>query len=255
MTALVVLQSVVLVVLVVLVSGLLRSHATILRRLHELGAGTEAPPTSRPRPPSQLPGPTAGRPASLPAHDISGLGLDDGAVAVRVVEVEHDTILVFLSSGCSTCGAFWEALGQPDLALPQGTRLVLVTQGPDREHVTLVAELAPTHVPLILSNEAWHDYAVPGSPYVVLVDGPSGRVVGEGTAPTFEQVLSMLGRAVDDAAHRSRLASHRGEKAKADAAREAEIDDALIVAGVRPGDPSLYRSVDQPSAPDEGAPP
>ena len=255
MTALVVLQSVVLVVLCVLVSGLLRSHATILRRLHELGAGTEARPTPRPRQASQLPGPTAGRPASLPAHDVSGLGLDDGAVAVRVVEVEHDTILVFLSSGCSTCGGFWEALGHPDLALPRGTRLVIVTQGPDREHVALVAELAPTHVPLVLSNAAWHDYAVPGSPYVVLVDGPSGRVVGEGTAPTFEQVLSMLGRAVDDAGHRSRLASHRGDKAKADAEREAEIDDALIVAGVRPGDPSLYRPVDRPSAPDEGAPP
>ncbi|CAA9224804.1 MAG: hypothetical protein AVDCRST_MAG76-895 [uncultured Acidimicrobiales bacterium] len=255
MTALVVLQSVVLVVLVVLVSGLLRSHATILRRLHELGVGTDPQPNRPPRPPSQLPGPTAGRPASLPGHDVSGLGLDDGAVAVRVVDVDHDTILVFLSSGCSTCGGFWEALGHPDLALPEGTRLVIVTQGPDREHVSLVAELAPAHLPLVLSSAAWHDYAVPGSPYVVLVDGPSGRVVGEGTAPSFEQVLSMLGRAGDDAAHRSRLASHRGDKAKADAEREAEIDDALIVAGVRPGDPSLYRSVDQPSASDDGPPP
>ena len=254
MTALVVLQTVVLVVLVVLVSGLLRSHATILRRLHELGAGTEAHPTPPARTPSGLPGPTAGRPASLPGHDVSGLGLDDGAVAVRVVGVEHDTILVFLSSGCSTCAGFWEAMADPDLALPQGARLVVVTQGPDREHVGLVAELAPRHVPLVLSNAAWTDYAVPGSPYVVLVDGPSGRVVGEGTAPSFEQVLSMLGRAADDAAHRSRLAAHRGDKARADAEREAEIDDALIVAGVRPGDPSLYRSVDQGSAPDGAAP-
>ena len=255
MTAVVVLQSVVLLVLVVLVSGLLRSHATILRRLHELGAGTEPRTVPPRRPPGDLPGPTAGRPASMPGHDVSGLGLDDGAVAVSVVGVEHDTILVFLSSGCSTCGAFWEAVADPDLVLPEGTRLVIVTQGPDREHVSLMAELAPRHVPLVLSTAAWHDYAVPGSPYVVLVDGPSGRVVGEGTAPSFEQVLSMLGRAVDDAAHRSRLATHRGDKAKADAEREAEIDEALIVAGVRPGDPSLYQPLDSTASDDAAAAP
>jgi len=250
MTALVILESVVLVVLCVLVSGLLRSHATILRRLHEMGAGTERP-TSPTRPHLDLPGPAAGRPASMPGHDVSGLGLDDGAVAIRVLGVEHDTILVFLSASCSTCGIFWEAMGDPDLALPEGARLVVVTQGPDSEHVALVAELAPGHVPLVLSTKAWHDYAVPGSPYVVLVDGPSGRVVGEGTAPTFEQVLSLLGRAVDDAAHRSRLSTHRGDKARADAKREAEIDDELIGAGVLPGDPSLYRSLDQTSAHDD----
>lgn len=255
MTALVVLETVVLVVLCVLVSGLLRSHATILRRLHELGAGTELRATPQRRRETELPGPAAGRPASLPAHDLSGLGLDDGAVAIRVVGVEHDTILAFLSSGCSTCGTFWEALGRPDLALPEGTRLVIVTQGPEHEHVGLVAELGPRHVPLVVSTEAWHDYGVPGSPYVVLVDGPSGRVVGEGTAPSFEQVLSMLGRAVDDAAHRARLAAHRGDKAKADGEREAVIDEALIVAGVRPGDPSLYQPVDAASASDEEAGP
>ena len=59
MTALVVLETVVLAVLVVLVSGLLRSHATILRRLHELGVDT----AERPRPRPDQPAPTASRPA------------------------------------------------------------------------------------------------------------------------------------------------------------------------------------------------
>lgn len=247
MTALVVLELVVIAVLCVLVSGLLRSHATILRRLHELGAGTPPAAASRPQRP-ELPGPAAGRPASLPAHDVTGLDLDEGALAVRVVGVEHGTILVFLSSGCSTCGSFWEALHNPDLALPASSRLVVVAQGAEREHVALLAELAPRHVPVVLSTQAWKDYAVPGSPYVVLVEG--GRVAGEGTAPSFEQVLSMLGRGVDDAGHRARLAARRGDKARADADREAEIDETLIGAGVRPGDPSLYRSVDELSAPD-----
>ncbi|HEV8115401.1 MAG TPA: hypothetical protein VGP53_04115 [Acidimicrobiales bacterium] len=253
MTVLVVLETVVLAVLVVLVSGLLRSHATILRRFHELGVDTAERPTPTQRPRPELAGPTAGRPASLPAHDVSGLGLDDSALAIRVTEVEHDTILAFLSSGCSTCGAFWEAMGDPDLALPQGTRLVVVAQGADREHVSLLAELAPRHLPTVLSTQAWQDYAVPGSPYVVLVDGASGKVVGEGTAPTFAQVLSLLGRSVDDAAHRSRLAARRGDKARADAEREGEIDDTLIRAGLRPGDPSLYRPLDAPA--DDGPAP
>ena len=39
MTVLVVLESVVLALLVALVIGLLRTHAEVLRRLHELGAG------------------------------------------------------------------------------------------------------------------------------------------------------------------------------------------------------------------------
>ena len=253
MTALVLLESMILVVLCVLVSGLLRSHATILRRLHELGAGTEGRPTPPSLPRFDLPGPTPGRPASSPAHDVSGVDLDGGAVAVRVTGVEHDTILAFLSSGCSTCGAFWSTVGDRDLALPPGTRLVVVTQGAEHEHVALVAELAPRHLPVVLSTQAWKDYGVPGSPYVVLVDGASGRVVGEGTAPSFGQVLSMLGRAVDDAAHRSQLAAQRGDKARADGEREALVDEALLEAGVRPGDPSLYRPLD--ATPDDAPAP
>jgi len=182
-TALVVLETAVLAVLVVLVSGLLRSHATILRRLHELGVDTAE---RRPNPRRRF------SPASLPAPEVSGLGLDGSALAVQVTNVEHDTLLVFLSSGCSTCGALWEAMADANLALPQGTRLVVVAQGADREHVALLAELAPRHLPMVLSTQAWQDYGVPGAPYAVLVDGASGRVVGEGTAPTFGEVLSLL---------------------------------------------------------------
>lgn len=254
MTALVVLETIVLALLCVLVAGLLRSHATILRRLHELGAGTEEPdpaprrstravaPERQPRP--QVPAP-GGRRASAPAHDVGGVSLDDEAVAVRVVGSSTDTLLVFLSSGCSTCGAYWEALAEPDLALPGGARLVVVVRNADEEHPALLHELAPPGVQVLHSTRAWTDYEVPGSPYVVLADGESGRLRGEGTAPTLQQVLSMLGRAGDDAAHRARLDARRGDKAAADAAREAAVDDELLAAGVQPGDPSLYRPVDE----------
>lgn len=248
MTALVVLEAIVLGLLCLLVAGLLRSHATILRKLHELGAGVEdagAPvraPASRPRPSVPPPG---GRRASAPAHDVVGVSLDDEAVAVRVVGAPGDTLLVFLSSGCSTCGAYWEALGDPGLPVPGGSRVVVVVQDADEEHPALLQELAPPGVQVLHSTTAWKDYEVPGSPYVVLADGTSGRLRGEGTAPTLEQVLSMLGRAGDDSNHRAGLDARRGDKAAADAAREAAVDDELLTAGVQPGDPSLYRPVDE----------
>lgn len=269
MTALVALEAVVLVLLCVLVAGLLRSHATILRKLHELGAGVEEAPRraagSRPQRPS-VPAP-GGRRASAPAHDVVGVSLDDEAVAVRVVGFPGDTLLVFLSSGCSTCGAYWAALGDPDLVVPIGARVVVIVRDADEEHPALLHELAPAGVQVLHSTSAWTDYEVPGSPYVVLADGGTGRLRGEGTAPTLEQVLSMLGRAGDDAAHTARAASQsggqtaraasqsgkqragldarRGDKAAADAAREATVDDELLAAGVQPGDPSLYRPVDE----------
>jgi hypothetical protein len=253
MTALVVLETIVLALLCVLVAGLLRSHATILRKLHELGAGVEpevaggrrAAGAERPRPSVPSPG---GRRASAPAHDVVGTSLDDEAVAVRVVGSSTDTLLVFLSSGCSTCGAYWEALGDRAVGLPDDARLVVVVRDADEEHPALLHELAPAGVQVLHSTQAWTDYEVPGSPYVVLADGTSGRLRGEGTAPTLEQVLSMLGRAGDDAAHRTRLDARRRDKAAADAAREAAVDDELLAAGVQPGDPSLYRPVDERAA-------
>ncbi len=249
MTALVVLEAIVLVLLCVLVAGLLRSHAAILRKLHELGAGVEDAPAgppgraaARPRPSVPAPG---GRQASAPAHDVVGVSLDDEAVAVRVVGVPGDTLLVFLSSGCSTCGAYWEALGDTGTAVPAGARVVVIVRDADEEHPALLNELAPTGVQVLHATSAWTDYEVPGSPYVVLVDGKSGRLRGEGTAPTLDQVLSMLGRAAADVAHRAGLDARRGDKAGADAAREASVDDELLAAGVQPGDPSLYQPADR----------
>jgi len=256
MTALIVLETIVLALLCVLVAGLLRSHATILRKLHELGAGVEPEgagrrPTAgssgveRPRPSVPSPG---GRRPSAPAHDVVGTSLDDEAVAVRVAGSSTDTLLVFLSSGCSTCGAYWEALGDRGITLPGDARLVVVVRDAAEEHPALLQELAPPGVQVLHSTKAWADYEVPGSPYVVLADGATGRLRGEGTAPTLEQVLSMLGRAGDDTAHRSRLDARRRDKAAADAAREAAVDDELLAAGVQPGDPSLYRPVDEGAA-------
>ncbi|MDQ4096931.1 MAG: hypothetical protein M3144_03550, partial [Actinomycetota bacterium] len=176
MTELLVLESVALVLLGVLVLGLLRSHAEILRRLHELGVGLEdtEPPGATEDGPVPATVPVAGGPEAL---DVAGVTPAGQAAAIGVVGAPHDTVLAFLSSGCLTCAGFWEAFGRTDeRGLPPRTRLLVVTKGADGESPPAVARLAPPDLTVVMSTEAWEGYGVPGSPYFLLVHGPSGRV-------------------------------------------------------------------------------
>ncbi|MCB1040823.1 MAG: hypothetical protein KDA94_15025 [Acidimicrobiales bacterium] len=265
MTAIVVLLGAVVAILAVLVGGLLRTHAEILKRLHELGAGLE--PSEGGAQASPPPTPVTSRedfqvmpqvPAPPDREHFGGaadlVGLAPGgqdAVSVRITGVPHDTIVAFLSSGCITCQKFWDAFRKPrKLKLPDGTRLVVVTKGTDAESPSSVADLAPSGFPTVMTTEAFGDYDVPGSPYFVYVHGPSGRVRGEGTGPDWEQVRSLLEQATVDAGLTTALADQQVSKPDADQAREERIDRELWAAGVRPGDPSLY-SVDGATATDE----
>ena len=255
MTAVVVLEGLVIALLALLVVGLLRSHAEILKRLHDLGAGIDpnqaaTPParaTTSPRPGDpgypvmpQMPSPPD-REDFTGAADIVGLAPDgQEAVSVRVIGAEHDTIVAFLSSGCLTCQRFWDAFRKPrKLHLPAGTRLVVVTKGTDGESASAVAGLAPPGLPTVMSSEAFLDYDVPGSPYFVFVHGPTGRVRGEGTGPDWDQVSSLLSQATGDAELASALAPNVVAKPGADADRESRIDRELHDAGILPGDTSL----------------
>ncbi|MPZ72111.1 MAG: hypothetical protein GEU74_02580 [Nitriliruptorales bacterium] len=248
MTAVVILLTVVVAILTLLVAGLLRSHATILKRLHELGAGVETSPTAAPPDTTAAPDDLdLPRPPKVPegreAVDITGVGPTGEAHAIRVAGAGHDTVVAFLSSGCTTCHVFWSELRNPQL--PTGTRLVVVTKGEDAESPVAVAELAPPDATVVMSSDTWTAYEVPGSPYVVHVDGESGRVRGEGTGPNWEQVRRMLLQGAGDADAR------RASKAAADAQREEEVDDILLAAGIKPGDPSLYVRADgTPAEPD-----
>ncbi len=259
MIAVVVVLGLVVAVLTLLVVGLLRSHAEILKRLHELGAGIDpdgAPAPQRSPAPTpitsrddfqvmpQVPSPPD-REAFGGAADVVGLSAGaNEAVSVRITGVEHDTIVAFLSSGCITCQKFWDAFRKPrKLKLPDGTRLVVVTKGADAESPSSVGQLAPSAFPTVMSTQAFTDYDVPGSPYFVYVHGPSGRVRGEGTGPDWDQVSSLLSQATVDAGLSTKLAGQQVAKPDADAAREERIDRELWAAGVEPGDPSLY-SVD-----------
>ena len=227
MTALVVALAVAVLLLAVLVAGLLRSHAEILKALHELGAGLELDRAEGPVDVT-IEGVRAPRRSSTAetADAISGETLEGEAVALSLT-AGTDTLLAFLSSGCTTCGAFWEAFAEAELDVPGGARLVVVTKSLDEESPSALQARAPRAVPLVASSSAWEGFGVPGSPYFVYVDG-TGRVVGEGSAATWPAVRTLMGQAhADDAHRRGRLS------------RQGRDDAALAAAGIRPGDPSL----------------
>jgi hypothetical protein len=264
MTGLVIAEAVAIALLGLLVAGLLRSHAEILRALHDLGAGTqhtehahEAPAAaSTAKVVSELdfPGVREGiapprsvdvTDAAVRVADISGLTPWDESVAVGVSSDETRSLVAFLSTGCGTCAGFWDELKQPGGArLPEQTRLVVVTKGEDEESISALRRIAPQDAPVIMSSQAWLDYQVPGSPYFLLIEG--GRVTGEGSGSTWQQVRALLGQASDDnQVRRSRKGAAVGMGGRDRADR---IDRELAAAGILPGDPSLFPDADYPDA-------
>jgi hypothetical protein len=239
MMVLVLAETVILVILSVLVAGLLRGYAAVLNRLHQLDGGdTGSPPPFRTvagvTPPATHRVET--RTEWSPAHDIAGVSLDNEILTARTVGVEHDTIIAFLSSGCEGCAGFWQELAELGRsAVPSGTRLIVVCKSPDEESPSVLKQLCPSGVDLIMSSSAWADYEVPGSPFVLVVDGQSGRVKGEGSGVSFSQIGGLIAQAVADQAHRGAVV-----KPQADREREADVDRVLLAAGIGPLDRSLY---------------
>ena len=202
MVALVSVETVLLVLLVVLVAALLRSHAEILRRLGPEGSD-----------PRGLPEPPAGTRTDTAAPELAGV--TPAGDAVKLAFHGTPTLLAFLSSGCTSCVAFWETLGESRAA--PGLHTVIVTRAADREQLAKLRKLAPEAVPVVMSSQAWEDYGVPGTPYFVLVE--DGAIRGEGVATTWSALLSFLSDAIED---------------------ERGLDERLAAAGVGPGHPSLF---------------
>lgn len=197
MTALVVALTVAVVLLSVLVAGLLRSHAEILKALHDLGAGLELDRAEGPVPVT-IDGVRTPRASGAPAPDaVTGQTLDGESVVVAL-GAGSPTLLAFLSSGCLTCQAFWEAFSAPHIDVPGDARLLVVAKDLDEESPAALRSRASASVPLLTSSQAWEDLQVPGSPYFVYVDG-TGRVVGEGSAATWPAVSTLMEQAHDDA--------------------------------------------------------
>jgi hypothetical protein len=238
--ALVIVSTFVVLLLGILVAGLLRSHADILRALHELGVGVGDPSAA----PAVAVPVTLSTPAASPvfgaAPAVAGVTPTGDARAIAVDNSDDLTLLGFLSSGCTGCATFWDALQDPGrLELPDRTRVVIVTKGPDREVPSEVRSRTTGRVPVVMSTDAWLDYQVPGSPFFVLVDGATGNKLGQGVASQVGQLAELVRRAEHD---RSSAGAGRGrrEGSLGGPARETAADEVLAAAGILPGDPSLY---------------
>lgn len=229
MIALVILEGVVIVLLVILVAGLLRSHADILRRLHALDGGAES---------------TGGRSDGLQVVNrnaktvppaVTGSSPAGASATVPLVDTRGMALVAFLSSGCTSCQPFWEAFRSGAPMPGPDVRPLIVTKDPTEESPAKIAGLAPSQVPVIMSSQAWDDFRIPGSPYFVLVDAAAGRVVGEGAAASWQHVHDLLGQAMADAGHDPTLTESTTE-------RHIRIDEHLRQAGIEPGHPSLYQN-------------
>ena len=242
MTVVVVLLAIAVGLLALLVFGLLRTHAEILRALDRAGISFdgEAAGSSTGVVPERSEAGASADPEEV--RDLVGTVPAGGPTKVAVAGVAHLTLLAFLSPGCRTCKRFWEAFSDPDLDLPGGdTRLVVVGQDPAHDSESAMAELVPAGVKAVLSSAAWDDYDVPGSPYFVLVDGPGDRVVGAGSALRWEQLQNLLQQALDDAGLADPSGSQRpGSPGRSGRSRARRADEALRSAGIGPGHPSLY---------------
>jgi hypothetical protein len=210
---LVAVETIAVALLGVVVVGLLRSHAEILRRLPD-----EDPPGHPEIPvrrapagseviavPDHLPEP---RETQTEVVDIEGTTLDGSTVVLA--PAHGDTLVAFLSSGCLTCRTFWDGMRSQRSPLPGNARLMIVVKDRELESPSRLRELAPAGVPVVMSSKAWSDYGVPMSPYFMYVSGATGTVRSEGAASSWEQVRSLLRDAIEDEAL---LANAAGEGA------------------------------------------
>ncbi|MEI7592271.1 MAG: hypothetical protein WCK41_03525 [Actinomycetes bacterium] len=239
----------------VLVAGLLRSHAEILRGLHDLGVNLDPDSDDNDAPHRHTPNGRLETPPGVPqprsnetrAFDVSGIDVSGEAVSVAIAGTDRLTLLAFLSSSCLTCRDFWHELESDRLEVPGGARAIIVAKGLDAESESAIRKLAPRRVQTVLSSETWIDYEVPVAPYFILVDGTLNRVVGEGAATSWDQVRNLMDQALADAglaAERGRNISNgpRAESARQNGEARAErIDAELRAAGFEPGDPRLYQ--------------
>lgn len=254
-TALVVLLTLIVGLLGLLVAGLLRSHGEILRALHDMGENLDPSRTTTrsavdlSRKPNVAPGVPEPRDLDTGVFDVAGVDPYGNAVSAAVLGTGRLTLMGFLTSSCLACEVFWQAFTDPQIDVPGGARVVLLTKGPEAESESALRRLAPREVPTILSTEAWQSYGIPVAPYFVLIDGGSDRVIGEGAATSWAQVHNLMSQALADqgilveggrrvTSGERALAAHLNGRE-----REARIDDELRAAGIEPGDPSLYGQV------------
>lgn len=235
MNVLVGIETLIIALLAILVAGLLRSNAEVLRLLASNSHGPQEGGSHGTTPilESDL---------VLEAQDIRGTDLSGAPVEVSILSRSGSVLVAFLSSGCLTCEGFWKSIrdkGAP--LLPGNPSFVIVTKSADEENLGRLLELGDgVQVPVVMSSEAWVSYAVDVSPFFVLVDGSFGTVVGAGAAESWKQVLSLVHDALGDSRAPERFSVGSESGVLPPSWKDEDVTEILAAAGVPPGHPSLY---------------
>jgi hypothetical protein len=234
MLPILIIESIILLVLTVLVVSLLRAYADVLAGLSKARSDIESLQT---RSAGRTMNPLVAQPREesegSQAADVAGMTVDGEAVKIAMTGREGRVLLAFLSSGCLTCKPFWEALGLSENRAAVGGQAIIVTKDASEESPSEIRRLAPDGARTILSSSSWREFGIPGSPYFVYVDRRNGEIVGEGSAVSWEQVLSLWAQSEAD---------NREDMNRRAAVQRAMGDDdaALASAGINPDDPSLW---------------
>lgn len=237
MAILMTVETFILALLALLVAGLLRSHAEILRRLD---VRSKEPARSGPEVDPHLP---PARDMVTPSFDLAGTDLAGDPIEVAVRGARSSTLLAFLSSGCLPCQELFRGLREGTVAVPGAARVVVVARDRDVESPSKLRDLLPTEVTTVMSSAAWEEYGVRGSPYFIYVRAGTGEVLGEGTAGHWDQVASLIRDALADTGEwdageldaASRPPGGRDERMR-------WVDERLAAAGIGPDHPSLRRA-------------
>lgn len=131
------------------------------------------------------------------AVDIRGVTPTGEATTVALESSLAPTLLAFLSTSCGICTGLWQRLrdeGLGDVA-PGVVPVVVTKDGAQEDHDRVRGLADGGALRVVLSGEAWDDYEVPGSPYLLLVAGDPGSVVAEGAVSQWEDLVSMVARA------------------------------------------------------------
>jgi hypothetical protein len=116
--------------------------------------------------------------------DIVGQDLSGSEIRLRLGPgFEGRRALVFLTSSCESCINIWQS------ASP-ARDVAVVTPDRATESARQLTRVAPPGLTLVMSSAAWFDYAVPGAPWLVIVE--SGTVALEARVPAAWSEVTAL---------------------------------------------------------------
>jgi hypothetical protein len=187
------------------------------------------------------------RPDTIAQPTVTAIeGLDTGLDAYRLAvdEVPAAYLLVaFLSTTCLTCLDIWRDIidaGDDAARVVAGdatAAVMIVLKGRENENLAKASALAgETRVPVVFSEAAWSELAVPGSPYFALIATADQRVVGAGSARSWGQLRSLATDGMLEIAFAGKKSSNGRGGYRSIIERE---DEELRRAGIYPGHPSL----------------